>query len=74
MYPNIDQICGEENMGKISGINKDRSDSNGAKSALEDDVWVVGSMFDAVSNRACVGIFDGNDVSKGIFISLHTRK
>jgi hypothetical protein len=32
----------------------------------EDDVWVVGSMFDAVSNRACVGIFDGDNLAKGM--------
>lgn len=31
----------------------------------EDDVWVLGSMFDAVKNKACVGIFDGLDLSKG---------
>jgi hypothetical protein len=37
----------------------------------EDDVWVVGSMFDAVSNRACVGIFDGNDVSKGMYLHVY---
>ena len=32
----------------------------------EDDVWVLGSMFDAVKNKACVGIFDGRDISKGL--------
>lgn len=31
----------------------------------EDDVWVLGSMFDAVKNKACVGIFDGLDLAKG---------
>lgn len=31
----------------------------------ESDVWVMGSMFDAVKNRACVGIFDGLDMAKG---------
>jgi carotenoid cleavage dioxygenase-like enzyme len=43
-----------------------RIGANDLKSSNEDDVWVVGSMFDAVSNRACVGIFDGDDLSKGM--------
>lgn len=36
----------------------------------ESDVWVIGSMFDAVKNRACVGIFDGLDMAKG---TAHTH-
>jgi carotenoid cleavage dioxygenase-like enzyme len=31
----------------------------------EDDVWVLASMFNAKTNKACVGIFDGRDISKG---------
>mmetsp|Transcript_24254 Transcript_24254/g.23310 ORF Transcript_24254/g.23310 Transcript_24254/m.23310 type:complete len:637 (-) Transcript_24254:150-2060(-) len=61
-YPNVDQIC-DEKMNIISGKNTGTSGSKGA--SKEDNVWVVASMFDAVSNRACVGIFDGNDLSKG---------
>ena len=50
--------------------NKDVSQSgnetnNKVEKEDEDDVWILGSMFDAVSNRASVGIFDGKNVSKG---------
>ena len=37
----------------------------------ESDVWVIGSMFDAVKNRACVGIFDGLDLAKGKALRMH---
>eukprot|EP00596_Hydrurales_sp_CCMP1899_P008675 CAMPEP_0119052252 /NCGR_PEP_ID=MMETSP1177-20130426/73613_1 /TAXON_ID=2985 /ORGANISM="Ochromonas sp, Strain CCMP1899" /LENGTH=352 /DNA_ID=CAMNT_0007031761 /DNA_START=1184 /DNA_END=2239 /DNA_ORIENTATION=+ len=75
-YPDIDQIYGgykdqwDQIYGEDTGIN-DRWEAienigvHCDKSPKEEDVWVVGSMFDSVSNKACVGIFDGNDLSKG---------
>ena len=50
---------------KVSKQNKNEND-NKVEKEDEDDVWILGSMFDAVSNRASVGIFDGKDLSKGI--------
>ena len=32
---------------------------------IEDEVWVLGSMFNAINGKGCVGIFDGKDMSKG---------
>ena len=41
----------------------------------EDAVWILGSMFDAVENKSCVGIFDGQDMSMGpvatVWLSHH---
>ena len=31
----------------------------------QDAVWILASMFDAVKDKSCVGIFDGEDISKG---------
>lgn len=39
------------------------SDSDGSNK--EDAVWVLASMFDAVRERACVGVFDGERMQDG---------
>jgi carotenoid cleavage dioxygenase-like enzyme len=31
----------------------------------EDDVWLLGCMYDAVEERSVVGIFDGKDITQG---------
>lgn len=31
----------------------------------EDDVWLLGCMYDAVEGRSVVGIFDGKDIAQG---------
>ena len=46
-------------------IQKKKNKTERKEKEGESDVWVIGSMFDAVKNRACVGIFDGLDISKG---------
>jgi carotenoid cleavage dioxygenase-like enzyme len=47
-------------------VQKKRNKKERKEIEIEDDVWVLGSMFDAVKNKACVGIFDGRDISKGL--------
>ena len=43
-----------------TGQNNHNKDGN-----KEDAVWVLASMFDAVSERACVGVFDGERMQEG---------
>ena len=59
------------NMIENENSNQADDETNGkGEKEEEDDVWILGSMFDAVSNRASVGIFDGKDVSKGMNLPL----
>ena len=46
-------------------VQKKKNRTERKEKEAESDVWVIGSMFDAVKNRACVGIFDGLDLAKG---------
>ena len=39
----------------------------------EDDVYLLATMFDAVEEKSCLGIFDGKDLSKGPVARLWLR-
>lgn len=57
-------------------VQKKKNKTERKEKETESDVWVIGSMFDAVKNRACVGIFDGLDLTKGdieIDGEMHTK-
>lgn len=57
-------------------VSKKKGDQKKSKNAKEDedahedndDVWLLASMFNAKTNKACVGIFDGRDISRGQYL------
>lgn len=57
-------------------VSKKKGDKKKSKNAEKDededndDVWLLASMFNAKTNKACVGIFDGRDISRGEYLYL----
>lgn len=57
---------------KEKDISKDSMGTDGAAGApgdrvidREDAVWVLSSMYDAVTDRSCMAVFDGEKVGQG---------